>query len=385
MIPGAIKTLDGKSLQALIDRQVPESKTLEYKGKIPGKADREGERVVETVCAFANTAGGRLILGMETKGGIPVGLKGIATTDIDENKQRLENKLRDLVEPRVPPLDIHAVEIGNDEHVLVVDVGESWIAPHRCAKDKQFYRRTSAGNEPLDIGEVRTAFANSEGFSDRIRQFRMERVWRIQSERTPVALQPGARKALHVVPRASFSNANGIDIATLQSHDNWILPMGRGATSYRVNLDGFVTFHTARGRSSADAYTQVFRNGAVESVSVLDEDQFGAYIPSVAYEQHIIRALKSYLEIAGKLELHPPYFTFLSLVSVRGARLAGTNGWGDQGILTANDETLILPEIVIEDQRARPENALRPLFDMVWNAFGFSRSLNYDENGNRSA
>ena len=127
---------------------------------------------------------------------------------------------------------------------------------------------------------------------------------------------------LHIVPRGAFSTANAIDLATMESHENWILPMGRGATSYRVNLDGFVTFSTATGSSAADAYTQVFRNGAVESATVLMEDEFGAWIPSVAYEQHIVRVLRSYLEIAGKFELHPPYFAFLSLVDLRRPRPA---------------------------------------------------------------
>ena len=161
--------------------------------------------------------------------------------------------------------------------------------------------------------------------------------------------------------------------------------MGRGASSYRVNLDGFVTFSIARGRSSADAYTQVFRHGSVESASVLDEDQFGPYIPSIAYEKHVIRVLKSYFEIAEKLNLHPPYFAFLSLVAIRSARFVGPSGWGDQGVLTTQDDTLMLPEIVIEERSIQPEKALRPLFDMVWNAFGFSRSFNYDEQGTWTA
>ena len=163
MIRRAIKNVDSEALRALIDKRVPESNTLEYKGKVPGKADSESDGVVKTVCAFANTAGGRLILGMETEDGLPVGLRGIATTEIDEKKQWLENKLRDSVEPRVPPLDIHAVEIGNDEHVLVVDVGESWVAPHRWTKDKHFYRRTSAGNEPLDVGRGTNGLRNLRG------------------------------------------------------------------------------------------------------------------------------------------------------------------------------------------------------------------------------
>ena len=43
---------------------------------------------------------------------------------------------------------------------------------------------------------------------------------------------------------------------------------------------------------------------------------------------------------------------------------------------------MILPEVTIEDRSEQPYNILRPVFDMVWNGFGFIRSLNYDEQGN---
>ena len=383
MMTSAIKTPDGESLRSLIIGQVAESKTLEYKGRIPGKADKESDRMVETVCAFANTAGGRLILGMETKGGIPVALKGVPTAEIDENKQRIEHKLRDLVEPRVPPLDIHAVEIGNDQHVLVVNVGESWVAPHRCTKDGQFYRRTSAGNEPLSIDEVRAAFATSEGFADRIRQFRMERVWRVQSNRTPVAIRPGARMIWHIVPRAAFATTPSFDIAELEAHENRIEAM-HCAGNHRFNLDGFVTFREWEP-GGALGYTQVFRNGTVEGVTVLGPDERCPVLGCTAYEEEIIWLTRQYLKVAEDLRLHPPYFCFLTFVNVTGMefivprrlRLGKRNE--DR---VAREETLVIPEFMLAERDVVAETALKPLFDSVWNTFGFRESYNYDVDGN---
>ena len=40
-------------------------------------------------------------------------------------------------------------------------------------------------------------------------------------------------------------------------------------------------------------------------------------------------------------------------------------------------------EMVIEESNEPFHLALKPAFDMVWNAFGLVRSLNYDEAGNR--
>ena len=212
MRPSTNKKVDAEELQKLIDNEEVESQTLEYKGKVPGKADSEMDPAIKTVCAFANTMDGRIILGMETdQDGIPRQLNGIAKAAVDQSKQHLESKLRAGIEPRVPPPDIGVVEIAEDEHVLVVDVAESWVGPHRWTRNSHFYRRTSESNRELDIGEVRTAFARSEGFTDRVANFRTERVWTVQSERTPVPLKPGGRMILHIVPRAAFSSATAVD------------------------------------------------------------------------------------------------------------------------------------------------------------------------------
>ena len=46
------------------------------------------------------------------------------------------------------------------------------------------------------------------------------------------------------------------------------------------------------------------------------------------------------------------------------------------------EDMSILPEVVIQDRGEIPEQVLRPVFDRVWNAFGFARSFNYDEQNN---
>ena len=383
MIPHSLKDINNEALRSLIERQVPEDKTLEYKGRVPGKADSESDGAIKTVCAFANTAGGRLILGMETEDSLPVRLSGIATAEIDERKQWFENKLRDLVEPVIPTIDIQTVEIGNDEHLIVVEVGEGWVGPHRWKKNNHFYRRTSAGNEPLDVGEVRTAFAKSEGVSERIRQFRMERIWRVQSGRTPVVLQGGAHMVLHILPRSAFSTTHRIDISTLEKHDNRIEPIG-GSSNHRVNLDGFLTFSTwAPGGECT--YTQIFRNGSIEAVTLLGSNEKGPVVGCWEYEEDVIEVTRRYLEVAERHGLHPPYIAFLTFVNAKGMEFIVltrlTLGRRNEDRI-AREDTLMLPEIVIDERDVVAGNALKPLFDSVWNTFGFRESYNYNPEGN---
>ena len=56
--------------------------------------------------------------------------------------------------------------------------------------------------------------------------------------------------------------------------------------------------------------------------------------------------------------------------------------WPNEGNRLQQD-TLILPTVVIQARGQKTEQVLRPVFDMVWNAFGFVRSFNYDNENNR--
>ena len=67
MIPGPIENIDHEALQALIDQQVPEGKTIEYKVDFPGKTKMDRLPLLATIASLANTLGGDLLLGVEEK------------------------------------------------------------------------------------------------------------------------------------------------------------------------------------------------------------------------------------------------------------------------------------------------------------------------------
>ena len=43
---------------------------------------------------------------------------------------------------------------------------------------------------------------------------------------------------------------------------------------------------------------------------------------------------------------------------------------------------VVLPEVVMLEHDDQPHMVMKPAFDMVWNAFGFIDSRNYDDEGN---
>ena len=186
---------------------------------------------------------------------------------------------------------------------------------------------------------------------------------------------------IHVLPLGAFLANYAVAIASYRGSKHRLRPIDSSGGDERINLDGFVTFTGDQDRASR-AYTQVFRTGVVEAVSVLYTDEGRMNLPSVAYEEDVMEVLRSYYSFAEEFDIDPPYYLFLSFVGVRGCNFVVGRRWMSEEAVVLRQETLILPEIVIESRDDPSHQVLRPTFDMVWNAFGFAASSNYDDQGN---
>jgi predicted HTH transcriptional regulator len=88
--------------------QQEEGKTLEFK-----ENSKSLDRIIHTIIAFANTAGGKILIGIRDKTKEIVGLQ-----DPVEEEMRLANAIADSIEPLFSP-DIHVVSWRNKEFLLI--------------------------------------------------------------------------------------------------------------------------------------------------------------------------------------------------------------------------------------------------------------------------
>lgn len=380
MIPKPVNEIGLDDLQALIDGEVAENKTLEYKREMPGGGDPIP--FLAAVSAFANTSGGDLLIGVEAVEGVPQALPGVEVASVDQETLRLTQVVGTSLEPRLPRIDFQFVEVGNGRHVIVARVPHSWVAPHRVRKNDKFYGRNSAGKYPLDVGEIRTAFTLSEGVAERIRAFRADRIAKIYGGETPVPIRDGGCMVLHVLPLAAFTEPPALDLSDYYSRERPLRPLAAEGGLGRINLDGFVSF-TDGGDAGSRAYTQLFRSGVIEAVAGVHVHDDERLIPSQRYEEVLIGGFRNYADAIFGLGVEPPLFVFLSFVGVRGCRF----GVGRLEMFAdkpepLREDVLVLPEVVLENAEFEPAHVMRPLFDMVWNAFGLQQSVNYDKAGN---
>jgi hypothetical protein len=366
---------------------VPEGVLVDYKKDMYGRSDADVKELLKDVSSFANTSGGHLIIGIEESGGVPVAINPL-TGDADQDLQRLESLVRDGMEPRVVGLQMKAIRLGSGGYVLILRIPKSWNPPHRVSarNTNRIFGRNSSGTHEFSVDELRVIFTSAASALDRIRAFRQDRLAKIAAgEAIAPLVQNNGRLVVHVIPIASFGFHGNIDLGKAQKLQQSLRPMGNlPGYSPCINFDGFSNLsHSDTGKCLA--YTQIFRNGAIESVKVrvvTDDDQGNLWIPTGDFDRWIFEQVPNYLATLQELDVPPPIVVMITLEGVRGARLA-IFPRPIEDLPKIDRDILQLPEVVVEQYGSAEsyQPALRPAFDALWNTGGYARSKHFDVNG----
>ena len=391
MLDKSFELLARDDIDSLVRTAVAENKVLDYKEGLPGNSDGDRKEFFADVSSFANASGGHIIFGVQEKRdvkdrptGIPEAAKGLANVNADAVILQLESAVRDGIVPRIPGIRTKAIEGFADGPIIIMWIPKSWAAPHMIArKDSRFYSRTSAGKYPLDVSEIRTAFALSESLVEKVERFREERLARIIADETPVLLESGLRVVLHLIPVSTLESTMQISLQAVAEKAALLKPIYSGAPYYRYNFDGLLAYSEMYKPPCRRSYIQFFRNGAIETVEChLASGNGKKLIHSITFEASLSQALAQYLALERSLGIAPPFWTMLSLLSAQGYIMAPPRGiiWPDE-VHPIDRDALLLPEILVEDYVDETAAMLHTTFDTVWQAAGWFGSPNYDKDG----
>jgi Schlafen, AlbA_2 len=377
------ETITEQDLEELVDAQVPEGLRLDFKLTQYGKSDPDKRELLKDVSALANSHGGHLVLGVEETEGIATELVGM-DIDADAEILRMEQIARNGIEPPVPGIRIRSIPLTSGRKVLLVRVPRSWNPPHRVTAQgaNRFYIRHSAGVHEPSIEELRTMFNQSASALEQARRFRDERIHKICGGQGQRPLEAGGLFFLHIIPIAAFSGMVHLDVEQILVKHKAFWPIGGMGMSPRFNYYGFIN---ESGGDKNFGYTQIFRNGILEATKagILDEFEGRPIIAGLALEQDIFKQFSSYIIGLKDIGVPPPLIIMLTLEGVQGARYAVKRPpWGEFESLLP-ESTLELPECVLEEYGTEIDHhrAVRPAFDALWNAIGYSRSQFFDEDG----
>jgi len=395
MIPKRVDDISYVDIVELVENKVSEGPTLEYKQCLPQSGDDKREFLYD-VSSLANGSGGDLIYGIQEERdesgkptGIPASIQAISLPNISAEMLRLENVIRDGIAPRILGIVPKIVE-GSAGVVVVLRVPKSWHSPHMVTFGgvSRFYSRGSAGKFPMDVGQLRAAFNATSSLPDRIRDLRLSRIGRIVSGETPVQLPSGPKLVLHPLPLSALESS--AEISEQLPEEMMVLglrPIVAGSWSHRYNFDGIVTY-TDRGDGIAAGYVQLYRSGLIEAV---DTEVLGApggphewknNIPSTLLEESLLHSSKQFVEFLSRAGVSAPIFIAVTLIGVKGLQMAMRQlSWFASSVGIDRD-TLLVPEVTIEDLGQHLSAQLRPICNAIWRAAGVSKSPNFDDAGN---
>lgn len=383
--------IDPKLVESYITNKVAEGRTVEYKGKLPGGTDEDKKKFLATVSSFANASGGMALYGVEAEDGVPTGKIGLAAgTNLDQELLRLEDILRAGLDPRLPGLRVETVVGLGAGPIIAVVIPRSWVGPHMVTfkNSSRFFTRTSAGKHQMDVVEIRNAFLFSESIPERMRAFRDQRIKAILAGDTPVPFKHSGIFGLLMLPVTAFDGSQQFSLTVDQIDGANLLPMGErlGTFTHRINIDGAV-FHRAGTEleQACDSFCQLHRSGVLEVVfgELIWLADGRKSIRGREIEFYAAEAVAEYVKTLERLGVPLPISVHSFALNAKGATMVG--GEHRQFRVRSGGpidrDRLLLPEILMENYGINAAEFLRPVFDGIWNATGYLRSIHYDRDG----
>lgn len=365
MIEKPLDQIEVLDLQALISSARAESRSLDYKLKLPGPGERDVKGFLADVSALANTDGGDIVYGVREDGnGIAKELVGIDASNLDEDIRGFEARVRDCIDPRLA-IRTREVPLGSGRSILVVRVPASLIAPHRAtyAKSSHFYARNSRGNFEMDTSELRLAFAASGNLPRRMKDLHEQALQSINGVDMPCRLADEPAIVVTVAPLSALRDPLDLPITRGLA----VLPPKQGGYNYASGLDGVVAFNVAdqqTGRVLGWTFTR--RSGHVDAAwtigRTLDSGEkrvFRRYV-----EEDLEGMTRAILARLVGMGVEGPWIVMATLVGVHGFHVSFAEGYRTTDAWQSRP---YLGQII--DDHLRTES-LSPLIEAFWRVFG---------------
>ncbi|HBS88695.1 MAG: hypothetical protein A2W91_18815 [Bacteroidetes bacterium GWF2_38_335] len=152
-------SVEQKDLEKLVEIRAEESLSLEFVNgsELNPASESKTGRITILISAFANTAGGTIIYGIETRKKRASGFSFVNGNEV--SKEWLEQLASSRITKNIPGLKIHSVAFDNDplKSVFVIIVPDSPLAPH-MNHDYRFYKRSGFKEHIMEEHEVRMKY-----------------------------------------------------------------------------------------------------------------------------------------------------------------------------------------------------------------------------------
>jgi len=377
--------LETDDINRLILNEIKENKTLEYKREL-SLAESDKMEFLFDVTAMHNTDGGCIIYGIEERKddknqntGIPAKVYGITIENYDKLEQQIEDIIKSNTEPSLSRIAIKQINIDG-VNVLVIGIPQSLGLPTMVTfkNTNKFLRRRNSGKYTVDVYELNQMFMQNRVLKESVEKFRLNRIEKVVSGKVFPTLERKSSIIIQIIP-FSFLSDELIDLSNIRQIEDILIkmkPLYTNGWDSMYNLDGFATF-SGHMNKSISSYVQLFRNGIIEiySSGLILEQESNTQSYNYIYESHlydIFESIKQSLTIQEKLEIESPFFICISLHGIYKSELILNNNRVSKPFMT---DEIFFPSVLIPNYETDIRQSLKPIFDMLWQAAGWNKSL----------
>ena len=371
MIGRIIDDIEEGDLQQLVDQSVSEGRSLEFKRELPGGSDADVKEFLADVTSLANAQGGDLVFGLEEAAGSATAISPISVSDPDAAILRLENLLRDGVEPRLAGVRSRWIPLAAGGGAIIQRIPASLAAPHRIKfkNSGRFYTRNSRGKYEMDTHELRAAFNGSEEIPLKLRELHAQAVRMAQGQDMPFRLHADPSAIISLMPITVLREVRDVQPA----FENALLPpriSPGGGIDYLHTLEGLLVNAPKDESDSVRSFALTHSSGRIDAAwtfggtrDIRGGGQAKVIWPKY-YRDGVMDVVKNGIARLRQFGIEGPWVIFVSLMHMGGSAI-----WFPDSTFSkrAWRDHVTLREIV---SGAADERDLKPFFDAVLLLFG---------------
>jgi hypothetical protein len=375
--------VDKDLILRLIENQVQESKSLDYKRDLKFSKDQDKKEFLFDITAMYNTDGGCFVFGIEElkdengqNTGKPYEITGIDIGNFDKLSQQIEDIVKNSSEPSVTQLILNEIDIDNKK-ILIIGVPKGLGLPAMVTYNQtnKFYKRRNSGKFPVDVYELNQMFMQNQVLAEKANDFRNNRIDKVLKKEFLPNLKIETSYFIHIIPY-SFLDSKFINLSLAkEKFKKEMKPLNAYGWDNMFNIDGYASFSTTSDRTEISSYNQLFRNGIYE-----------AYSSEMFYEtrhqnklgfdgKHLIEEtlniIKNGLFILNEMEVEPPFLISFSFHNVLGKILDNDRSYYSKAF---SQNKIVFPLIQIDNYDIDVYERLKPNFDVLYQALGFEES-----------
>lgn len=389
-LDGSIEAFSENDLDELINNEVPESVTLDYKSALYDLSGSGRQELLKDVSSFANASGGVIIFGVDEKKGVPVRVCPLELGDSEQLILKIEAIIRTGIEPRLTGVRTRAVPVAGG-HIFLIMIDKSWNPPHRVSLSghNKFYVRNSSGKHEVDVQELRVLFTKSAASLQKARDYTRERLNHISKNNTirKFGCDDGSdsgKLVIQLVPLAVYGMVSEFLASDLQANRNSFHDFRLPSASFSINIDGLCLYTNSFDSQNVICYTQIYKSGIVEHVTsgiLKNNIDKPNSLYSETVEETIITRINIFLKGLSGLDVSCPILCYIDMVGMANTRIALTDFSQPPRKEIYGCDILRLPEVQLLDYPKSLDDVatkLAPAIHTMWNAYGMTRSSNFD-------